>query len=117
MTSLAAKVASLEAQVSELQAEIDKITTSPIYKTEVEFRDKVKALMGEYGMSLNNVVNLIEPKAPAASKTVKGNARLTMTYKNPHTQEVVETKGMNHRTLREWREKWGKVEVAGWLIN
>jgi len=36
------------------------------------------------------------------------------TYKNPHTGEVVQTRGGNHKTLNEWRKKHGKEAVQGW---
>lgn len=34
-------------------------------------------------------------------------------YHNPHTDEFIETKGGNHKTLKEWREKWPD-EVESW---
>jgi hypothetical protein len=36
------------------------------------------------------------------------------TYKNPHTGEVVQTRGGNHKTLNEWRKKHGKEAVQSW---
>lgn len=34
-------------------------------------------------------------------------ARRLKTYKNPHTGEIIQTKGGNHKTLKSWREKHG----------
>ena len=35
-------------------------------------------------------------------------------YENPHTGEVVKTRGKHHRTLNEWRGKYGDKEVESW---
>ncbi|WP_259645995.1 DNA binding protein, partial [Pseudomonas ficuserectae] len=35
-------------------------------------------------------------------------------YKNPHNGEVIETKGGNHKTLKEWKAKWGSDDVESW---
>ena len=89
-------------------------------KKEIEFETKLRALLAEYGYSLPNVINLLDPKsgrrAPAAeSKTSTRKPRQVKIYKNPHTGEVVETKGGNHNTLKEWKTKHGSDEVESWL--
>src|SRR5690554_6263374 len=43
-----------------------------------------------------------------------GAKRPLKTYKNPHTGEVVKTRGGNHKTLNEWRDKYGKEAVKSW---
>ena len=48
-------------------------------------------------------------KAPAGKR-----ARKVKQYKNPHTGEVIETKGGNHKTLKEWKAKWGPEAVESW---
>lgn len=35
-------------------------------------------------------------------------------YRNPHTGEVVHTRGANHRTLNLWRQKYGRDMVDSW---
>jgi hypothetical protein len=55
-------------------------------------------LLAKYGYSLKDVINLLDPqagrRAPAAeSKTGSRKPRQLKVYKNPHTGEVVETKG------------------------
>ena len=58
-------------------------------------------------------------KASGASDTNKParKAREVKQYKNPHNGEVVETKGGNHKTLKEWKAKWGSDVVEGWLAR
>ncbi|WP_256219368.1 DNA binding protein, partial [Pseudomonas sp. NBRC 111133] len=38
-------------------------------------------------------------------------------YKNPHSGEVVETKGGNQRTLKAWKNEYGAEVVESWLAN
>jgi len=91
-------------------------------KKEIEFETKLRALLAEYGYSLPNVINLLDPKAgrraPAAeSKTGSRKPRQVKIYKNPHTGEVVETKGGNHKTLKEWKAEHGSATIESWLTK
>jgi hypothetical protein len=78
--------------------------------------------MGEYQKSLRDIIALLDPDAKvgksargAAVKTTgTKRARKVKQYKNPHNGEVIETKGGNHKTLKEWKAKWGGDEVEGW---
>lgn len=38
-------------------------------------------------------------------------------FKNPHTGEVVETRGHNHKTLNAWRDEYGSDTVANWEVK
>lgn len=40
--------------------------------------------------------------------------RKAMVYENPHTGQRVVAKGLNHRTLNEWRSEYGDEAVASW---
>ncbi|MET0949474.1 MAG: histone-like nucleoid-structuring protein MvaT [Pseudomonas sp.] len=91
-------------------------------QTELEFEGKLRTLMGEYQKSLRDIIALLDPdakvgKSPrgAAVKTTgTKRARKVKQYKNPHNGEVIETKGGNHKTLKEWKAKWGGDEVESW---
>jgi hypothetical protein len=48
---------------------------------------------------------------PAAGKRT----RKMKQYSNPNTGEVIETKGGNHKTLKEWKAKWGGAVVESWV--
>lgn len=91
-------------------------------KKEIEFETKLRALLTEHGYSLPNVINLLDPKSgrralAADSKTSTRKPRLLKIYKNPNTGEVVETKGGNHKTLKEWKAKYGSDTVESWLTK
>lgn len=91
-------------------------------KKEIEFETKLRALLAEYGYSLQNVINLLDPqagrRAPAAdAKYGSRKPRQVKIYKNPNTGEVVETKGGNHKTLKEWKAEHGSTTVESWLTK
>ncbi len=89
-------------------------------KKEIEFETKLRDLLAKYGYSLKDVVNLLDPQSGrrssvSASKVGTRRARQVKVYKNPHTGETVETKGGNHKTLKEWKSEHGSDTVESWL--
>ncbi|MDZ5603452.1 histone-like nucleoid-structuring protein MvaT [Pseudomonas sp. RP23018S] len=111
----------IEESIKELQARLANLSQDDKLKKELEFEGKLRALMGEYSKSLRDVIALLDPesktsKAPrgAAKPAITKRARKVKQYKNPHNGEVIETKGGNHKTLKEWKAKWGGDEVEGW---
>jgi hypothetical protein len=112
----------LEKNLAEQLEALEVLKGDAGLKKEIEFETKLRALLAEYGYSLPNVINLLDPKsgrrAPAAeSKTGTRKPRVLKVYKNPHTGEVVETKGGNHKTLKEWKAEHGSATVESWLAK
>lgn len=110
-----------EEAIKELQARLANLSQDDKLKKELEFEGKLRALMGEYSKSLRDVIALLDPesklsKGPraVAKTTTTKRARKVKQYKNPHNGEVIETKGGNHKTLKEWKAKWGGDVVEGW---
>jgi hypothetical protein len=110
-----------EEAIKELQSRLESLKTNDGLQKEIEFETKLKALMGEYGKTLRDVIALLDPKAVtknAAPTTKSGKhraARKVKQYKNPHNGEVIETKGGNHRALREWKTQYGADVVESWI--
>lgn len=88
---------------------------------EIEFENKLKSLMQEYDANLGKIIAILDP----ASSLRKINARSegdrqqrkpreVKVYKNPHTGETIETKGGNHRQLKEWKTQYGGDVVESW---
>ncbi|MNS60205.1 hypothetical protein D3C72_931900 [compost metagenome] len=46
---------------------------------------------------------------------VATSASVVKVYQNPHTGELIETKGGNHRGLKAWKEQYGAATVDSWL--
>ena len=75
--------------------------------------------MKTYGKSLRDIIAILDPNPSksgllvAAPKTRR--ARVVKVYHNPHTGELIETKGGNHRGLKAWKEQYGAATVDSWL--
>ena len=110
-----------EEAIKELQERLKNLSQDDKLKKELEFEGKLRALMAEYQKSLRDIIAMIDPdtknaKATRAAAKPAGSkrARKVKQYKNPNTGEVIETKGGNHKTLKEWKAKWGGDVVEGW---
>ncbi|MHA6193290.1 histone-like nucleoid-structuring protein MvaT [Pseudomonas wadenswilerensis] len=111
-----------EEAIKELQARLQSLSADDKLQKELEFEKALRELMGTYSKSLKDIIALLDPDAKlnkiqrtAAVKTTgTKRARKVKQYKNPHNGEVIETKGGNHKTLKEWKAKWGGDVVEGW---
>ena len=111
---------SLQQTIRELTDRMNSLSNDSKLKQEIEFEEKLRALMAQYNKSLKDVVAILDPESklgnakPAKSGGTK-RARKVKQYKNPHTGEVIETKGGNHKVLKEWKEKYGSDTVESWV--
>ncbi|MCY1297660.1 hypothetical protein D9M68_524740 [compost metagenome] len=114
-----AEFKALEAQLAAQLKQLDALKNDDGLKREIEFEEKLRKLMGDYGMNLRNIIALIDPQAQrnVVAPAVRGQRRQRQVkvYKNPETGEVVETKGGNHKVLKAWKEKYGAAKVENWL--
>lgn len=85
---------------------------------ELEFAEKVKGLMAEYQFSANEVLAILDPnmatQGTGASKTTR-RPRRTKVYRHPDTGATIETRGANHKLLKQWKAKYGTATVESWL--
>jgi len=106
--------------MEKLAAELEQLEKDQALKGELEFENKVRDLMDEYNKSPKDFLQIllaIDPSIAGVKADVSTGTRAKRpmkTYKNPHTGEVVKTRGGNHKTLNEWREKYGKEAVQSW---
>jgi hypothetical protein len=112
----------LEKHLAEQLQALEALKGDAGLQKEIDFEKKLRDLLAKYGYSLKDVINLLDPqagrRAPAAdSKAGSRKPRLVKVYKNPHTGEVVETKGGNHKTLKDWKSKYGASTVESWLTK
>ena len=110
-------------QLEELQAELKKLENSEDLKKELEFKSQLEKLLDKYSKTAVDAVKVLSEIDPSIAtgglkRTPKpattGRTRALMVYKNPHTGEVVKTRGGNTKTLKEWREKYGADKVDSW---
>lgn len=110
----------LEKHLAEQLQALEALKSDGALKKEIEFETKLRGLLDQYGFSLKHIINLLDPqstkRAPAsATMPSTRKPRELKIYKNPHTGEVVETKGGNQRTLKEWKNQHGSKVVESWL--
>lgn len=115
-----AEFKALEAQLAEQLAQLDALKNDDGLKKEIEFESKLRALMSEYGMHLGSIKAILDPQAarakPASSEDrAPRRERKVKVYVNPNNGEKIETKGGNHKLLKEWKEEFGGDVVEGWL--
>ncbi|MBB4867594.1 hypothetical protein HNP46_006508 [Pseudomonas nitritireducens] len=116
--SLISTFRTLEEEIRVRQAQLDDLRDDPALKKEMEFEEKLRALMTGYSKSLKDIVAILDPtakvQAAASNDGRKTRNRKVKQYKNPETGEIIETKGGNHKTLKEWKAKWGGEAVESW---
>ena len=109
-----------EQQLKQLQEDLQRLEGDQRLKSELEFKAKLEALMNEFGKRPSDVIALLDPSADqrgskgAAASSTRRKRRLKI-YKNPHTGEVIETRGGNHKGLRIWKDEHGDEAVESWL--
>ncbi|HGY2299537.1 TPA: histone-like nucleoid-structuring protein, MvaT/MvaU family [Pseudomonas putida] len=113
----------LEQQLAAQLAELEALKGSSELQKEIQFETKLRDLLAEYGYSLRDIINILDPQAnrraaaPAAAEKSPRRARQVKQYKNPHNGEIIETKGGNHKLLKEWKAQYGGDVVEGWLAQ
>ena len=108
-----------EKALQEQLAQLESLKNDAGLKKEIEFEEKLQGLMKTYGKSLRDIIAILDPNAkaslqPAAAPKTR-RARVVKVYQNPHTGELIETKGGNHRGLKSWKEQYGVDTVDSWL--
>lgn len=115
----------LEQDLAAQLAALESMKSDSGLQAEMQFESKLRGLLAEYGYSLRDVISLLDPSAAKRGKSAplaapeKGTrkARELKVYKNPHSGEIVETKGGNHKLLKAWKNEHGSAVVESWLSN
>jgi hypothetical protein len=112
----------LEKHLAEQLQALEALKGDVGLKKEIEFETKLRDLLAKYGYSLKDVIKLLDPQAGRRTTLTESKAgtrrpRQLKVYKNPHTGEVVETKGGNHKTLKDWKAEHGSATVESWLTK
>lgn len=110
----------LEKHLAEQLQALETMKGDQGLKKEIEFETKLRKLLEHYGFSLKHIINLLDPQTSSRGQTVekpagKRKPRELKVYTNPKTGEVIETKGGNHKILKEWKAEHGSDVVEGWL--
>lgn len=117
------KKAAIEKQMAQLERELKSIENSAEFKKVNAIKRALTNLMKKHGCSKNDLIALIQgdnsesirPRKKAAATTRK--PRKLKIFKNPKTGETVETRGGNHKVLKEWKAKYKLKNIDDWLIE
>ena len=110
-----------EKALADQLAHLESLKNDVGLKKEIEFEDRLKALMGEYGKSLKDIIAILgtgaahDGRKGTRAGAPQRRARAVKVYRNPNSGEVVETKGGNHKVLKAWKAQYGSDTVESWL--
>ena len=99
-------------------AQLETLKKDAGLKREIEFEQKLLGLMKTYDKGLRDIIAILDPKAVSrrpGTAPKQRRARVVKVYENPHTGELIETKGGNHRGLKAWKQEYGAGTVDSWL--
>ncbi len=106
--------------IKELEERLAILSQDEGLQKELEFERRLRELMAEFGKSLRDINAILDPQsARAAAPKASGRGRVprkTKRYSNPHNGEIIETKGGNHKQLKEWKAQWGNETVESWAV-
>ena len=111
-----AKYFEAKSNLEQLSQQVQALEKDEALQSLLQFKSRLDSLMSEFEMTQEDVIKLWgsgENKIKNGDK--RRNKRPLKTYLNPHTEELVKTRGGNHRTLNAWRDEYGKEEVDSWL--
>ncbi|WP_338924303.1 histone-like nucleoid-structuring protein, MvaT/MvaU family (plasmid) [Pseudomonas silesiensis] len=119
--SLINEYRSTEDAIAELQKKLASM--KPEVESELELERELQALCAARGVSYKAGAVLLFPAfgkkneagSSAAGTGTTRRARVVKVYENPHTSEIIETKGGNHKGLKQWKAQYGSDTVESWL--
>lgn len=105
---------------------VDALKKDPRLRQELEFEEKLRALLGKYDKSLIDIISIFalhegEPETPSDNDlrhiSSRGRVRLVKMYRNPYNGKVVEAKSLNHGSLKLWKKQHGASAVRSWVYS
>ncbi len=124
MEELAKKI-QLEKQIAQLEKKIKSIESSAAFRKENAIKKALANLMKKHACSETDLIALLQhdanapaqrSRAAAASKSSR-KPRIVKIFKNPHTGEIVETRGGNHKVLKVWKTENKLADINEWLVG
>lgn len=113
-----------EQLLKQLRDELQQLEQDQRLKGELEFKEKLEQLMHAHDKTAADVIDILDPgdgqsatrqSSSSESQGASRRKRKLKVYRNPHTGEVVETRGGNQKTLKAWKEEYGNDTVEQWL--
>ena len=117
------KKAQMEAALAKLNKEIENLERSGSYKKEQSLIRGVEKLLTKFGKTRAELIAFLSDKTSsktAAKKAAPQNPRKQRKlkiYKNPLTNETIETRGGNHKILKGWKTQYPTQNIEEWIIE
>jgi len=117
------KKAQMEAALEKLKKEIANLEKSESYKNEQSLIRGVEKLLNKFGKTKKELVEFLsngKTTKTTAKKTESTNTRKRRKlkiYKNPLTNETIETRGGNHKILKAWKNQYPTQNIEEWIIE
>ncbi len=111
----------LEGQRAALEKKINSMKEKVQVLSDVV--DSIKKTAGEKNLKLRDIALALCPELNPEGRVRKTPTSSTRrprelkTYVNPNNGARVETKGGNHKILKEWKTQYGADVVDGWLVK
>ncbi|TVS18260.1 MAG: transcriptional regulator [Gammaproteobacteria bacterium] len=99
-------------EFDKVKQELEQLKKSKTVQKELAFLTDLEALLKKHGKTLNDLPKQGRTLKAAPARTRK--KRKLKTYINPHTGEKIQTRGGNHKILKEWKAEHGSEEVESW---
>ena len=117
------KKAQLQAALAKLKKEIENLEKSESYKNEQSLIRGVEKLLTKFGKTKAELVAFLsdgkttKTTAKKAESTNTRKRRKLKIYKNPLTNETIETRGGNHKVLKAWKTQYATQNIEEWIIE
>lgn len=118
--SILASYREKEEMLRKLTEEMSRMEENPELKKELSFKEEVQALLDKHQRSVSDLAVIFGlNQSAAAVKAGRGNRRTRKlkVYVNPNTNETIETRGGNHKELKEWKAEFGSEVVESWVTE
>ena len=113
----------LEAALAKLKIEIANLEKSESYKNEQSLIRGVEKLLHKFGKTKAELIAYLSDgkttkvTAKKAESTNARKRRKLKIYKNPLTNETIETRGGNHKVLKAWKAQYPAQNIEEWIIE
>ena len=103
--------------------EVAPLAVDPEVKKAFEFLSRLNTLAEKYQFQPQDIILLLDPGYGAvdiandvsnSAPNRKRKPRSVKCYRNPYSGERIETRGANHKLLKQWKADHGAEVVEGW---
>ena len=120
MRSITKKV-QMEAALAKLKIEIANLEKSESYKNEQSLIRGVEKLLNKFGKTKAELIAFLSDEKTSLTEKAKSQKprkqRKLKIYKNPLTNETIETRGGNHKVIKAWKNQYPTQNIEEWIIE